>query len=88
VQPTNYLAPARRKVEQASIGKIGLHGYLNKIKRADDPWYGYEQAYQIVRHIIKDYECLKDIRFRYLGIDFIRDTRVFLRDPELTPKTI
>ena len=24
---------------------IGLHGYLNKINRADDPWCGCEQAY-------------------------------------------
>ena len=68
--------------------KIGLHGYLFKIKRADDPWCGCEQAYQTVRHIIEDCECLIDTRFRYLGSEFVRDGRVYLSDPELIPKTV
>jgi hypothetical protein len=43
--------------------KIGLYGYLNFIKRTEDPWYGCDQASQTVHHIIKDCECLEDIRF-------------------------
>ena len=73
---------------QMRTGKIGRHGYLNKINRADDPWCGCEQAYQTVRHIIEDCECLEDTRFTYLGASFVRDARIFLRDLELIPKTV
>jgi ribonuclease HI len=73
---------------QMRTEKIGLHGYLNKIKRADDPWCGCEQAYQTVRHIIEDCECLEDTRFTYLGASYVRDARIFLRDAKLIPKTV
>jgi ribonuclease HI len=73
---------------QMRTEKIGLHGYLHKINRADDPWCGCEQAYQTVRHIIEDCECLEDTRFTFLGTSYVRDARVFLRDSELIPKTV
>lgn len=73
---------------QMRTEKIGLQGYLNKINRADDPWCGCNQAYQTVRHIIEDCECLEDTRFTYLGASFVRDARIFLRDLELIPKTV
>jgi hypothetical protein len=73
---------------QIRTEKIGLHGYLNTIKRTEDPWCGCKQAYQTVRHIIKDCECLEDTRFTYLGKSIIRDARLFLRDRKLIPKTV
>ena len=68
--------------------KIGHYGYLYKIKRTDDPWCGCKQAYQSVRHIIEDCECLRDTRLKYLGVDFVRDARLYLRDLQLFPKTV
>jgi hypothetical protein len=68
--------------------KIGLHGYLNTIKRTEDPWCGYEQAYQTVRHIIEDCECLEDTRFTYLRASYVRDAKLFLRDTTLISKTV
>jgi hypothetical protein len=73
---------------QMRTEKIGLHGYLHKIKRADEPWCGCGQAYQTVRHIIKDYECLEDTRFTYLGVSYVRDVRIFLRDLQLILKNV
>ena len=73
---------------QIRTEKIGLYGYLHKINRADDPWCGCKQAYQTVRHIIEDCECLEDTRFTFLGTSYVRDARVFLRDSELIPKTV
>jgi hypothetical protein len=73
---------------QMRTEKIGLHGYLYKINRADDPWCGCNQAYQTVRHIIEDCECLEDIRSIYLGTSYVRDARIFLRNIELIPKTV
>lgn len=73
---------------QMRTEKIGLYGYLNKINRAEGPWCGCEQAYQTVRHIIEECECYDDTRLMYLGVDFIRDSRIFLRDPKLISKTV
>lgn len=73
MMPTEASALIQMRTE-----KIGLHGYLFKIKRANDLWCGCEQAYQTVRHIIEDYECLVDTRSRFLGSEFVRDTRVYL----------
>jgi ribonuclease HI len=73
---------------QMRTEKIGLHGYLNTINRTEDPWCGCRQAYQTVRHIIEDCECLEDTRSTYLGTSFVRDARLFLRDTELIPKTV
>ena len=73
---------------QMRTEKIGLHGYLNTINRTEDPWCGCDQAYQTVRHIIEDCECLEDTRFMYLGKSITRDARLFLRDTELIPKTV
>jgi hypothetical protein len=41
-----------------------------------------------VRYIIEDYKCLKDTRFKYLGLSYIKDARIFLKDLELILKTI
>jgi hypothetical protein len=68
--------------------KFGLHGYLNTIKRTEDPWCGCEQAYQTVRDITEDCECLEDTRFTCLGKSIVRDARLFLKDIELIPKTV
>jgi hypothetical protein len=65
--------------------KIALHGYLY---RSVELWCGCGQAYQIVRHIIKDCEGLEDTRFTYLGAIYVRDARIFLRDTELIQKTV
>jgi len=73
---------------QMRTEKIALHGYLHKINRSEEPWCGCGQAYQTVRHIIEDCECLEDTRFTYLGASYVRDGRVFLRDTELIPKTV
>jgi hypothetical protein len=73
---------------QMRTEKIGLHGYLNKINRANDLWCGCEQAYQSVRYIIEDCECLEDTRYTYLGTSYVRDARIFLRDLQLIPKTV
>jgi hypothetical protein len=64
--------------------KIALHGYLY---RSDELWCGCGQAYQIVRHIIKDCDGLEDTRFTYLGVSYVVDARTILRDTELIPKT-
>jgi hypothetical protein len=68
--------------------KIGLTAYLHKINRADDPRRGRSQAYQTARHIIEECECLEDTRFTYLGLSYVRDARLFLRDVKLIPKTV
>ncbi|KAH8814274.1 hypothetical protein F5882DRAFT_390110 [Hyaloscypha sp. PMI_1271] len=68
--------------------KMGLHGYLNIIQRTEDQWSGCQQAYQTVRHIIEDCECLEETRFTYLWKSIVRDARLFLRDTELIPKTV
>jgi hypothetical protein len=65
--------------------EIALHGYLH---RSDELWCGCGQAYQIVRHIIEDCEGLEDTRFTYLGVGYVRDARIFLRDTELIHKTV
>lgn len=73
---------------QMRTEKIGLYGYLSRIKRADDPWCGCRQAYQSVRHIIEECECLMDIRKDYLGSEVVQDARIFLRDPKLIHRTV
>jgi hypothetical protein len=66
--------------------KIGLYGYLYKIKRQDDPWCGCDQAYQTVRHVIKDCEYFKDERLQHLKVKYISDARLFFTDSKLIPK--
>ena len=73
---------------QMRTEKTGLTAYLHKTNRADDPWCGCFQAYQTVRHIVEECECLEDTRFTYLGLSYVRDARLFLRDAKLIPKTV
>lgn len=73
---------------QLRTERIGLYGYLYKINRQDDPWCGCRQAYQTVKHIIEDCEALEQERLDYLGVDYVRDARVFLTDSELIPKIV
>jgi hypothetical protein len=73
---------------QIRTEEIGLYGHLNSIERTEDPWYGCDQAYQLVRHTIEDCERLEDTRFTYLGKNIIGDARPFLRDTEPIPKTV
>jgi hypothetical protein len=73
---------ARRNARaQAKRGKNPLH------TTPAGPWCGCEQD-QTVRHIIEECECYDDTRFMYLGVDFIRELRTFLRDPKLILKTV
>lgn len=71
---------------QMRTEKIGLYGYLYKIKRQDDPWCGCDQAYQTVRHVIKDCEYFKDERLQHLKVKYISDARLFFTDSKLIPK--
>jgi hypothetical protein len=73
---------------QMRTEKIGLHGYLNTIKRTEDPWCGCEQVYQTMQHIVEDCECLEDSHFPYLWKSIVRDARLFLRDTELMAKLV
>ncbi len=73
---------------QLRTDRIGLRGYLHKIKRSETPWCDCRQSYQTAKHIIEECELYETERFEYLNTIHISDARLYLGDKKLVQQTV
>lgn len=65
---------------QMRTEKIGLNGYLNRIKRAESSWCVCNQAYPTVYHIIGECPKFRQLRREFFGRTWIANPGYLLQD--------